>query len=137
MRDIRYIVVHHTASRADVSPAEVRMWHLKRGFSDVGYHFLITPDGKVHEGRPVSRAGAHTLGHNHDSIGVALIGNFELYPPSPQQWDSLLRLLARLQAEYGGQIVWHSQLARTKCPGRHLREKLMRVFESKPAPYSP
>lgn len=132
MRPIRLIVVHHTATRADTSPSTIRMLHLKRGFSDVGYHYLITPDGRVHVGRPVSRAGAHVKGYNAESIGVALVGNFDMYPPSPQQWDSLLTLLGELVARHGARVGWHSQFARTACPGRYLREKLERVFGDKP-----
>jgi N-acetyl-anhydromuramyl-L-alanine amidase AmpD len=132
MRAVKYIVVHHTATRADISPATIRMCHLKRGFSDVGYHYLITPDGRVHAGRDESRIGAHVKGYNAESIGVALIGNFEKYPPSPQQWDSLLTLLAQLTARYNARVAWHSQLGRTACPGRYLRDKLERAFGDKP-----
>lgn len=131
MRHVRLIVVHHTATRADTAPATIRMLHLKRGFSDVGYHYLITSDGKVHAGRPESRIGAHVKGYNAESIGVALVGNFDLYPPSPQQWDALLNLLAQLTARYNARVAWHGQLNNTACPGRYLREKLERAFGDK------
>jgi len=71
----------------------VRGWHLERGFSDIGYHFLIlngyvTPeklragaqgynpsaDGVLATGRPLSRMGAHVRGYNYGSIGIALVG---------------------------------------------------------------
>lgn len=131
MRTVRYVVVHHTATRADTSPQTIRLYHLKRGFSDVGHHYLISADGRVHPGRPESRMGAHARGYNAESIGVALIGNFDLYPPSPQQWDSLLTLLADLTGRYRAQVVWHSQLCKTACPGKHLRAMLERMYGDK------
>lgn len=65
-RDIREIIVHCTATPAgrDYTVDDIRKWHLQRGFSDIGYHYVIYRDGSVHEGRPVTMAGAHCTGHN-------------------------------------------------------------------------
>ena len=67
MRKIDELIIHCTATRAewmsDNSTAakvkEVTKWHLDRGWSDCGYHYLIDRDGTVAEGRPVEQAGAH------------------------------------------------------------------------------
>ena len=78
-RSINLIVVHCTATEEgkDYSVAEIRRWHLKRGFSDIGYHYLIGIDGKVHEGRNVNISGAHTAGYNAHSIGVCYVGGLD------------------------------------------------------------
>ena len=67
MRKLDTIIIHCTATRSgwmEDSPTtekvnEVRRWHLDRGWSDVGYHYLIDRDGTIASGRPVERSGAH------------------------------------------------------------------------------
>jgi N-acetylmuramoyl-L-alanine amidase len=48
--------------------------HLARGFNDIGYHFYIDQKGEVHEGRPLTRDGAHVQGHNKGTIGICCEG---------------------------------------------------------------
>lgn len=38
--------------------------------------FLVGGDGTVYEGRGWGVVGAHAKGNNHDSVGVAFMGNF-------------------------------------------------------------
>ena len=77
---VKYIVIHCT----DTLPSEsydidrVRQWHLKRGFDDVGYHYLILPSGAVQLGRDLKYEGAHCLGYNSKSIGIAYVGGRDL-----------------------------------------------------------
>ena len=133
MRPLNEIIVHCTATqphfmegakfRAKVD--EVRRWHLGRGWSDIGYHFLIDRDGSVLPGRPIERTGAHVKGHNTGTIGIALFGghgssendyfedNF-----TPAQDFALRQLLHKLQAEYGiKKVTGHNQYAAKACPG--------------------
>jgi N-acetylmuramoyl-L-alanine amidase len=77
MRDLKRIILHCTATpegkHFDVDT--IRRWHVKdRGWKDIGYHYVIYLDGSVHEGRPVDQVGAHTSGHNKDSIGIVYVG---------------------------------------------------------------
>lgn len=71
-----HIVVHTAATRPsmDIGAAEIRRWHLQRGWLDIGYHYVIRRDGTVEEGRPRDAIGAHVSGHNTDSIGICLVG---------------------------------------------------------------
>ena len=64
MRNINKIIVHCSATPEGkaFSVADIRRWHLQRGFSDIGYHFVIYLDGSVHVGRPLAKAGAHCKG---------------------------------------------------------------------------
>jgi N-acetylmuramoyl-L-alanine amidase len=113
----RKIVVHHTASPNFVKDpaATVRFGYelhvVGRGFTDIGYNFLIGPDGQIFEGRR-ARAygrgelhtgedgsgnaiiGGHTKGRNAGTCGIALIGNFMKTAPSSAAIVSLLHLVA-------------------------------------------
>ena len=79
MREVNKIILHCTATAEgkDYSVETIRQWHLKRGFSDIGYHYLIGLDGTIHLGRDVFKQGAHTKGENKTSIGVAYVGGVE------------------------------------------------------------
>lgn len=75
-RDIRQLVIHCTATPEgrDCTVTQIRNEHLRRGWADIGYHYVIYRDGSVHEGRSVHVAGAHVTGHNANSIGIAYVG---------------------------------------------------------------
>lgn len=76
MRRIDEIIIHCSDSpegRNDKAE-DIRKWHKQRGFSDIGYHYVIDLDGTVEKGRPIEQAGAHCTGHNRNSIGICYIG---------------------------------------------------------------
>lgn len=76
MRTINKLVVHcsWTPPSMDIGVSTIRRWHRAKGWLDVGYHYVIKRDGTVENGRPENQNGAHARGHNHDSIGICLIG---------------------------------------------------------------
>jgi hypothetical protein len=113
----RKIVVHHTASPNkikniyDTVAIGYRLHTVERGFSDIGYHFLISPDGEIIEGRRARKYGAgephigedgakngviggHTAGKNPGAIGICLIGNFMERQPTYAALDALAGLVA-------------------------------------------
>ena len=63
MRKITDIIIHCSATveGVNVSAATIDMWHRKRGFNSIGYHYVIGIDGTIQSGRPVSVAGAHCV----------------------------------------------------------------------------
>lgn len=70
------VILHCSATTADpkIDVDTIRRWHVKgRGWSDIGYHFVILTDGRIQRGRPLNRNGAHTKGHN-ENIGVCYVG---------------------------------------------------------------
>ena len=81
-RRIDYIAVHCTASREGQAQTveQIRSAHKKQGWSDIGYHYVVTLDGRVHLGRDVDQAGAHVSGYNSNSIGVVYVGGLENDP---------------------------------------------------------
>jgi hypothetical protein len=146
--------VHHTVNANDYTRSQVPgilrgiyAYHTRsRGWSDVGYNFLVDRFGRIWEGRyggvdrPV--VGAHTLGFNDDAFAMSAIGNFDVRRP-PQ---------AMIQA-YGALFAWklslhgvdpssmkqfvtsrnfpavngHRDAGSTACPGRYLYAKLPRI----------
>ena len=127
MRKINKIIVHCTATPGDVSIDTVREWHVnERGWRDVGYHFLVRTDGCIEEGRPIEQSGAHTKGHNWDSIGGAYAGgtgkNGEwLDTRTDEQKDALVDLLCQLKDTYGGTIYGHRDFSEKACPSFDAR----------------
>ena len=102
-----FITVHCSATppQQDVDVAEIRRWHKKRGWRDVGYHFVIRRNGDVELGRPLSQTGAHVKGHNKGNIGVCMVGgcNAEQQPEDNftlAQRKALFGLVAALQEQF-------------------------------------
>ncbi len=117
--ETRRIVIHHSAS-PDVSATEIHRWHLQRGWSGIGYHFVIRKDGTVEKGRPLETVGAHAgPDNNSDSIAVCLTGDFTQAPPADEQMAALHSLVLWLKTLYpsGLAVVRHCDLAATECPG--------------------
>ena len=78
-RSVTVIVVHCTATRVDVdfTQKDLLRSHRARGMTCVGYHFYIRKDGYIWSTRPLEQVGAHALGHNQDSIGIAYEGGLD------------------------------------------------------------
>ena len=79
MRKIDMIVIHCSATRADVplSPRQLDEMHRQRGFDGCGYHYYVRRDGEICTMRPVDRPGAHAKGYNRHSIGVCYEGGLD------------------------------------------------------------
>lgn len=80
MRTITLIIIHCSATPEgrSLSFEECRRDHIMhRHFRDIGYHFYITRDGTVHDGRPIEKVGAHCEGHNFHSIGICYEGGLD------------------------------------------------------------
>src|SRR5688572_22456707 len=103
---------------------EIQRWHLDRGWATVGYHFVISPGGRIFRGRPVDRLGAHVLGHNGGTVGICLMGDFEHERPAPAALASLAHVRGRLVPDGAkAQLLAHSDHRgheTSACPGRNL-----------------
>lgn len=103
---VKAAFVHHTATGNDYSCSQapsllrgIYRYHVKsNGWRDIGYNFAIDKCGTIYEGRAggVARAvmGAHTLGFNTDSTGIAVLGSFSSSNPPAAVTRSLAALTA-------------------------------------------
>ena len=78
-RTINEIIVHCTATPEGriETVQSIRNMHKAKGWSDIGYHYLIGLNGECWEGRNVNLIGAHCEGHNSNSIGVCYVGGVD------------------------------------------------------------
>lgn len=139
--DWQKIVIHHSASPTTqhqagrmipVTAGVIRQWHLTKGWSDIGYHFVILPDGTCEDGRPLYRPGAHcSASHrNFTGIGICLVGDFSKDEVPDAQLQGLLdKVEALLQAYHltVDAVELHREVpgAVTECPGRYFPTDLM------------
>ena len=123
-RTINEIIVHCSATveGKDYTTADIKKWHLARGFSDIGYHYVIYRDGSIHAGRYINIRGAHCTNHNAHSIGVCYIGGLDKNnKPKDTRTDaqkkSLLNLLTQLKKLYPkATIHGHNEFSNKACP---------------------
>jgi hypothetical protein len=118
MREIKRIVIHCSDSLFG-DAALIGEWHKARGWSGIGYHYVILNgypnqefirlkrpqfwrDGELQAGRPIEQSGAHVRGANHDSIGICLVGKEQF---TGEQFATLLKLLSELRVKFPGITV--------------------------------
>jgi hypothetical protein len=152
----RAVVVHHTVTSNDYTPAEaasyvraVYGYHTRsRGWSDIGYNLIVDRFGTVYEGRyggfDRGVVGAHTAGFNDGTLGVSLLGNYDVVQPpaavveavaragawAAERWSFDPRTSVTLRSAgsprfRAGTYVTvprmpgHRDLGTTACPGRY------------------
>ena len=125
MRDLNLIVIHcaDTPSSMDIGATEIRQWHIERGWSDIGYHFVIQRSGLLELGRDISKQGAHAKGHNKNSIGVCLVGGKGGFNFTQAQMWTLNELAERLTTKYGDMdVIGHRDVSDKPCPQFDVKE---------------
>ena len=136
MRQINKIIIHCSATREgqDVSVDTIRRWHvIDNGWDDIGYHYIIGLDGSIHKGRPDNVQGAHTKGHNKNSIGICYIGGCVkgMHPKDTRtdaQKRSFLILLEGLKSIYPKATVHgHNEFSNKACPSFDVQEEYGRL----------
>ena len=124
-RKIERIIIHCAATPEgrDIKMETIKSWHVKgRGWSDIGYHYIIELDGSIRNGRPLERSGAHTKGHNATSIGVCYVGGVDKdkRPKDTRteaQRDAMDKLIDSLRGEHpDATIHGHNEFANKACP---------------------
>lgn len=140
-RFIDQIIVHYTATPEgeEFSNAQIKASHLARGFSDIGYHYVLGLKGELRPGRAETIAGAHCTNHNTRSIGVCYVGgcpprtvngwmNIGKDTRTPEQKMALVNLLKELKRRYpNATIHGHNEFAKKTCPGFNAREEYKNI----------
>ena len=104
-----HIIIHHSATKdgPTLSWHAIRKYHIEtNGWFDIGYHFGIElfDDGvQVLCGRMLTDRGAHCVQNkmNDISIGICIVGNYDLIEPPQNVWDAGVKLVASL-CVFGG-----------------------------------
>ena len=114
---IKKLIIHCSESpngRPDTAE-DIHLWHIQRGWSGIGYHYVICVDGAIQSGRPEYWEGAHCSGHNQDSLGICLIGTDEF---SEAQWLALKHVITGIKSRYPDiTIHGHREFSSKLCPG--------------------
>ncbi|MBI5119294.1 N-acetylmuramoyl-L-alanine amidase [Candidatus Poribacteria bacterium] len=105
----QYICIHHSLTKDGtvVDWEAIRKYHREvNGWSDIGYHYGIERVGQgtlLQVGRPESQPGAHCkeMHMNSKSIGICVVGNFDLAPPGLEVLRFLSEIVRRKVMEYG------------------------------------
>ena len=136
MRDINKIILHCTATPEgrDVSIDTIRQWHLERGWSDIGYHYVIYLDGTIKEGRPVERQGAHVRGYNKNSIGITYVGGCDanMKPKDTRteaQKIAIEYIATELMTAYAGSTLHgHNEFSSKACPSFDVQKEYINLI---------
>ena len=137
MRELNRIILHCSATREgkDFSVDTIRDWHVKgRGWSDIGYHWVIRLDGSIEVGRPLEKSGAHTKGHNKDSVGVCYIGGCDADGKpkdtmNEEQEKAWRMIVLSLRTLYGDLTIHgHNEFANKACPSFIVKEKFADMY---------
>lgn len=124
MRSINKIIIHCSATKEgqNFTIKDIDNWHKQRGFSKIGYHYVIYLDGSVHKGRTIDEIGAHCINQNANSIGICYIGGLDSsVNPKDTRTDAqkvaLLQLVKELKEKYPKSTVHgHNEFANKACP---------------------
>ena len=141
-----HLIVHHTSAppgpngpTGDLNA--IWSFHtFDRSWGDIGYNYVIDPEGRIYEGRAGGDTvvGAHTQGYNIGAIGISLIGDYNAATPPAPMLASLRRLATALANRYGIDVqsvqsqdglafralAGHRDFNQTDCPGQHVYDLL-------------
>ena len=131
MRRIDRIIIHCSATSPsqDFDASDINRWHKARGWSGIGYHYVIKLDGTIEKGRPVEKVGAHAFGYNKRSIGLCYIGGVdeEGNPKdtrTPEQLRAMDVFVAMLKDDYKDATVHgHNEFSNKACPSFNVKEE--------------
>lgn len=148
---VTHLIIHHSAGTnfsndwAGVVAAYFDYHVNSNGWQDIGYNWLIDPNGVLYEGRGGGDniQGAHMCGYNKNSMGICMLGNFEVATPSDTMMQVLTKLLSFKACKENIDPLGHGDISSwpghmhhisghqdgcspnyTSCPGQYLYEKL-------------
>lgn len=144
--NIKKIIIHHTATTSDLDnpKAAIRAiyyYHtVTRGWGDIGYNYIIDPEGNIYEGRYGGEkvVAGHTSGYNTGSIGIAVLGNYQESDVPYEVLEALATLVgdkadrynitvddsSRFRGKWSDNVMGHRDAASTACPGQKLYDLL-------------
>ncbi len=151
------MAIHHTVTPATSDPATrirgIQSYHMdSNGWCDIGYHFLVSLDGRMWEGRPLAQLGTHVGSNNTGNIGISYIGCFQSsgcndwrpFTPPDAMIEAGATLVREMSRIYGitvnaTNVKGHRDHsgATTSCPGDNLHALLPEIRERASGPSGP
>jgi len=156
--DVKNIIIHHSEtwnSLTDYASVvrNIYVYHTRsNGWSDIGYNYLVAPDGTIFKGRDPGLdfgqdevQGAHFCKANAGTMGICVIGNYNTAEPTAESLDALTDLLAwkckKNNLDPGGThphvlndtlrvIDGHRLGCTTTCPGQYLYDELPAIRQA-------
>uniref|UniRef100_A0A8C5I3M6 N-acetylmuramoyl-L-alanine amidase-like n=2 Tax=Gouania willdenowi TaxID=441366 RepID=A0A8C5I3M6_GOUWI len=134
-----FLYIHHTENPSEPcltfekcasDMRAIQRYHQdERGWSDIGYSFVIGSEGHIFEGRGWEIQGRHTKGHNSIGYGVSVIGNYNSTLPSVEAMDLIRHRFYQCAVDGGGLMAnftlhGHRQVVATDCPGDAFFEEI-------------
>jgi hypothetical protein len=131
----KLFTLHHTEghSPADYEAALQEMRFLQdyhqngKGWIDIAYHFLVSPQGDIFEGRPIGVVGAHVANKNANNTGISVMGNYFNQEPGRKVLDAVAEIGRYMKATYkigAGNFYAHRDIGSSDCPGDNLYAKM-------------
>lgn len=136
MRNIDNIIIHcsDTSIVMDIGAKEIDEWHKERGWSGIGYHYVIRRNGVIEMGRDLDKdgkvlehVGAHVQGYNKNSIGICWVGGrYGIDNRTNEQKVSMKTLVLLLKELFSNaEIKGHNEFNPNKlCPSFDVQEWL-------------
>ena len=147
--NVEYLALHGTAGNEDATKDDLYQWFTSppphgRGWSDHGYQGYFWQDGRFENGRAVWHQGAHIQGMNHNTLGYALVGNYDDLVPSAAMLARVAEVFATLCHTYNvpvSKVIGHregydimGQERRKTCPGKNVdMDHVRRLVDAHPA----
>lgn len=103
----------------------MRSYHMNNlGWSDIGQHVTLFPDGKFMTGRDFHRTPASIKNYNTGAFAVEMLGNFDLHCDALEgpQMDSILRLVKWFK-DNGKKVIFHNEKSTKTCPGSSINKE--------------
>ena len=151
------MAIHHTVTPATSDPGVrlrgIQSYHMdSNGWCDIGYHFLVSLDGRMWEGRPLEQLGTHVGNHNTGNVGISFIGCFHSsgcndwtpFTPPAVMLDAGATLVREMSRIYGitvnaTNVKGHRDHAgaTSSCPGDNLHALLPDIRARASGPSGP
>lgn len=125
-------------SKQDADELIIKGYPVKLPWDDIGYHFgveFVLDQYEILMGRMPNIPGAHTVGFNNKSLGICMVGNFDVTEPPKGIWDTTLKLCHYLTEAFSispSAVYGHRDWANKSCPGKlfdlnKFRDDLIRL----------
>ncbi|MFW6098007.1 MAG: peptidoglycan recognition family protein, partial [Chloroflexota bacterium] len=121
--EIKYITIHHSATRNTISPEAFARYHITpregapEGWPGIGYGYLVYEGGEIVRVNELTTVSYHDT-QNRPSVGVCLVGTFSNESPPSKQLAATRKLVDWLKATLPGVMArTHRSVTGSRCPG--------------------